>query len=63
MVDVKVSSSVGRTNVTWWLKGELVGEGEHVPTLEPIEFDNYWMIETLYKKICFLQLVLILVLG
>ena len=24
----KVSSSVGRTNVTWWRGGEFAGEGE-----------------------------------
>ena len=27
-VDIKVSSSVGRTNVTWWRGEEFVGEGE-----------------------------------
>merc|ERR1712083_486409 len=26
----RVSSSVGRTNVTWWLGGEFAGEGEHL---------------------------------
>ena len=29
-VDIKVSSSVGRTNVTWWRGEEFVGEGELV---------------------------------
>ena len=29
-VDNKVSSSVGRTNVTWWRGEEFVGEGESV---------------------------------
>ena len=29
-VDIKVSSSVGRTNVTWWRGEEFVGEGESV---------------------------------
>ena len=28
MTEFKVSSSVGRTNVTWWRGGEFAGEGE-----------------------------------
>ena len=50
-VDNKVSSSVGRTNVTWWRGEEFVGEGESVMMESLVESLMESLMESLVESV------------